>query len=188
MFNVRLDRLSPKRQREPLFFGALKRLFREDDGALLVRLDRTFPGEGVTVRNDTVYLQSGLALSGTTQQTFPIPATGVILGTTTGKIRVKVYNGGGTSPTLVQIQVNATDGTNTVPVFTYRPNTALALSTTQWYDGFFAYLLDTASATANAGGATGQLLPGGATSFNVLTTLGGTSATASMDVEICPLV
>src|ERR1700693_508239 len=155
---------------------------------LNVRLDRTFPGEGVGVRNDSVYLQTGIALSGTAQQSSPIPLTGTILGTTAGKIRIKIYNGGGTSPTLVDILVVASDGTNFVPVFAYHPNVALTLLTTQWYDAYFAYLLDTASVTNDAGGVKGQLLPGGATSFSVKTTLGGTSATASMDLEIVPLV
>ncbi len=155
--------------------------------ALNVRVDRTFPGFGVGVRNDATYYQAGLALSGTVQQTFPIPATGVILGTTAGKIRMKVYNGAGTSPTLVDLQVNASDGTNSVSIFNYHPSTALALSTTAWFDRYFNYLLDTA-ASGSGGGAVGQLLPGGATSFNVLTTLGGTSPTASMDLEIVPLV
>ncbi len=156
--------------------------------ALLVRLDRTFPGKGVGVRNDSVYYQSAIALSGTGQQTKTIPATGVILGTTAGKIRIKIYNGGGTSPTLTDLLVQATDGTNTLPVFGYHPNTALVLSTTSWFDQYFGYLLDTIGAISGSGGAVGQLIAGGATSFNVLTTLGGTSPTASMDLEIVPLV
>ena len=155
--------------------------------SLNVRLDRTFPGEGVSVRNDSVYYQSGITLSTTGAVSNPIPATGVILGTTAGKIRIKIYNGGGTSPTIVNIQVNASDGTNTVPLYTYHPTTALALSTTSWFDTYIAYLLDTASSTTN-GGAVGQLIAGGATSFSVITTLGGTTPTASMDLEIFPLV
>ena len=155
--------------------------------ALNVRVDRLFPGTGVGVRNDSIYYQAGLALSGTVQQTFPIPATGVILGTTAGRIRIKIYNGGGTSPALVDLLVTATDATNTVQIFNYHPNTALTLTSTQWFDRNFEYLLD-AAASGSGGGTVGQLLPGGATSFNVLTTLSGTSATASMDLEIVPLV
>lgn len=153
-----------------------------------VRVERTLPGYGVSVRNDSVYLQSGLSLSGTGQQTFPIPATGTLLGTTIGKIHIKIYNGGGTSPTLTNILVQASDGTNLVPIFEYHPNTALALSTTSWFERIFDYLVDAVTGSSGSGGAVGQLIAGGATSFNVLTTLGGTSATASMDLEICPLV
>ncbi len=155
--------------------------------ALNVRVDRTFPGYGVGVRNDATYYQAGIALSGTGQVSSPIPATGVLLGTTTGKIRIKIYNGGGTSPTLTDILVQASDGTNLVTIFVFHPNTALALTTTSWFDQLFDYLLDAAT-SGSGGGAVGQLLPGGATSFNVKTTMGGTSPTASMDLEIVPLV
>jgi len=136
-----------------------------------------------------VYYQAGIALSGTVQATSPIPATGVILGTTAGKIRVKIYNGGGTSPTLVDLLVTASDGTNTVLIgqSLFHPSAAWALTTTAWFEVVIDYLLDTA-ASGSGGGAAGQLLPGGATSFSVKTTLGGTSPTASMDLEIVPLV
>ena len=155
--------------------------------ALNVRVDRTFPGQGVGVRNDTLYYQTGVSLSGTGQQTKTIPASGVILGTTAGYIRIKIYNGGGTSPTLTDLLVQASDGTNLVPIYFLHPNVAIALTATQWFDDYFDYLLDTA-ASGSGGGAAGQLLPGGATSFNILTTMGGTSPTASMDLEIVPLV
>jgi hypothetical protein len=156
--------------------------------AINVRLDRTFPGYGQGVRNDSVYLQSGIALSGTAQQTKTIPATGVILGTTAGKIRIKIYGSGGTTPALTDLLVQASDGTNTVPIYWLHPNAAVSLSTTQWIDFFFEYLLDTASTTAGSGGAAGQLKPGGATLFNILTTMSGTGPTAIMDLEIVPLI
>ena len=170
------------------FFRAGLWLWREDSGSFNVRVDRLFPGMGQGFRNDSIYLQSGIALSGTGQQTKTIPATGVILGTTAGRIRIKIYNGGGTTPALTDLVVNATDGTNTVQVYSLHPTVAITLSTTSWFDRNFEYLLDMATLTAGAGGATGQLLPGGATSFNVLTTMSGTTPTASMDLEIVPLV
>jgi hypothetical protein len=152
-----------------------------------VRLDRTFPGVGAPIRNDSLYLQTGIALSGTVQQSSPIPASGTILGTTAGRIRFKLYNGGGTTPALTDILVTASDGTNTVPIYWLHPNAAITLSTTQWIDTWFDYLLDTA-ASGSGGGAAGQLLPGGATSFSFKSTMSGTSPTASLDLEIVPLV
>jgi hypothetical protein len=155
-----------------------------------VGIARSFPGFGVGSFL-AAYAQSAIALSGTAQQTKTIPASGTLTGipgTTCGKINIKIYAGSGTSPTLTDILVQASDGTNLVPVFEYHPNVALALTTTQWFNRFFEYILDTASTTAAAGGANGQLLPGGATSFNVLTTLGGTSPGAKMDLEIIPLI
>jgi hypothetical protein len=155
-----------------------------------VGVARIFPGFGVGTFY-SAFAQSAIVLSGTAQQTKHIPATGSLVsppGTTTGRINIKIYDGSGTSPTLTDILVQATDGTNTVPIFEYHPNVALALSTTSWFNRYFDYLLDTASATASAGGTTGQLLPGGATSFNILVTLGGTSPGALMDLELIPLV
>lgn len=156
--------------------------------SLNIRVESTFPGYGVGVRNDSVYYQAGIALSTTGQGTSPIPATGTILGTTRGKIHIKIYNGGGTSPTLTDLLVNATDGTNTVAVFEYHPTVACTLTTTHWFERIFDYLLDQVTGSTGSGGAAGQLINGGAVTFNVLTTLGGTTPTASMDLEIVPLV
>jgi hypothetical protein len=154
-----------------------------------VRVSRTFPGFGVGIKNDTLYLGSGVALTEAGNPTLvPIPATGVILGTTAGKIHMKIYNGGGTTPTVTDILVTASDGTNTVRVFEYHPNVAAPINATNWFERYFEYLLDTAPTTALAGGVNGALLPGGATSFSIAVTLGGTTGTASLDWEIVPLV
>jgi hypothetical protein len=53
----------------------------------------------------------------------------------------------------------------------------------------FEYILDVASSGAG-GGATGQLsgVIGGANAFAVLYTMTGAAGTASMDVEIAPLI
>jgi len=161
--------------------------------ALNVRLDRTFPGFGMGVRNDTLYYQAGLSLSGTTAQAFPIPATGTILGTTAGKIRIKIYNFAGTTPQILAVNCFANDATNSVLVFNdfIATNTGMTLvgSTSKWYDRFFDYLLDTsASVTSGANGTNGQLLVGGATTFTVNVIGSGTSYSASMDLEIVPLI
>jgi hypothetical protein len=101
-----------------------------------------------------------------------------------GKIRVKIYNGGGTSPTLTKLQISITDGTNTVIVEDRNFGTAVVLSSTNYYDGVFNFLVDYTTA---GGGATGSLL-GPANSpamvVNVTPTLGGTSPGATMDVEV----
>jgi hypothetical protein len=159
--------------------------------SLNVRLDRTFPGYGVGVRNDSLYLGTGVALTQAGNPTVvPIPGTGVIPGTTAGKIRLKIYGGGGTTPIITSLLVTASDGTNTVRIFNDVPLAAgiPLTAATAWYDKFFEYLLDTATTTAGAGGAAGQLLPGGATSFSISVNLGTTTGTASLDWEIIPLV
>jgi hypothetical protein len=147
---------------------------------------------GQPLRNDASFLQTGLALSGTAQQSFPMPSSGTFaIPTTVGRIRIKIYNGGGTSPTVADVLILASDGTNSVVVGQglVHPNAAVAITTTQWYEEEFEYILDTAASGAG-GGASGQLssVVGGANSFSVKTTLGGTSPTASMDMEICPLI
>ncbi len=162
-----------------------------------IRLDRFFPGSGVSVRNDTAstgYKSEGISLSGTTAQSNTLPATGTYTTTaTTGRFRIKIYNFGGTTPTLLAVNVLASDGTNSVVIFTeFIPtNTGMNLagSTTKWYERMFDFMVDTASSGAG-GGASGQLsgTVGGITSFTVQTILGGTSPTASMDIEVCPLI
>jgi hypothetical protein len=151
-----------------------------------VGLGRTFPGMGVSV-DQPAYTQLGVALTAGAN-TITIPATGTILGTTVGKIRLKIYGGAGTSPTVVSVAITATDGTNTVYVGSDNPSAAQVLSSTKWYDRFFEYLVDAASVTSGAGSANGQLLPGGATKFTLTITLGGTSETGLADIEIRPLI
>jgi hypothetical protein len=184
VLNIRL----PKPARRPILFGVptlLKRLLREEDGAINVNLSRAFPGFGVGV-SSSQYTSLAQALVGTT--TLVLPTTGVFtLGTTCGRVRIKIYAPGGTSPTVSSIVFTATDGTNTVAFGAYNPPTAVSLLTTSWLDMINDYILDTA-ASGSGGGATGQLLPGGATKFSFIVTMGGTSPTASADLEIVPLI
>jgi hypothetical protein len=187
VLNIRL----PKPARRPILFGVptlLKRLFREQSGAINVQLARTFPGFGMGLLSSQ-NTNLAAALSGAST-TVTLPTTGTFtLATTTGKVRIKIYNGGGTSPTITSIIGSASDGTNTVRFLEVAPATAYALSTTAWYDQMFDYILDTAASGAG-GGATGQLsgVVGGATSFSFIIALGGTSPTASADLEIVPLI
>ena len=156
------------------------------------RLDSIFPGMGQPFRNDATFVQLALAMTGTVQQSFPIPATGVLVPTTTaGRIRLKIYNGGGTSPTLTDLVITATDGTNTITLLQslVHPTVAVAITATAWMEFEFEYLLDVATSGAG-GGASGQLssLIGGANAFSVKTTMGGTTPTALMDLELAPLI
>lgn len=164
--------------------------------ALNIRTERTLPGYGVGLKNDSLYLNAGIALSGTGQQSVVIlPSSGTFNpGFSACKLRFKIYNGAGTSPTLVDLVLQVSDGTNTVILWVFHPNAAIALSSTQWVDiGPLDIITDTA-ASGSGGGATGQLIAptssaaGGITSITLKTTLGGTSPTASADIECVPLI
>lgn len=164
--------------------------------ALNIRIDRSLPGYGVGLKNDTVYLNAGIALSGTGQQSVGVlPSTSTWNpGFSTFKFRCKVYNGAGTSPTLTDLALTASDGTNTVTIWVFHPNAAVTLSTTSWFDsGPIDCIVDTA-ASGNGGGAVGQLIAptssaaGGVTSLTLKTTLGGTSPAATLDMEVVPLI
>jgi hypothetical protein len=128
----------------------------------------------------------GVALSGSGQQTTSIPSSGSIApGIYQGKVRIKVYNGTGTGVTLTDILLQITDGTNTVILAEFHPNTATALTSTQWVDWDEDFTVDFGSTT---GGATGQLIAPGAANaaaivVQVLTTL-GVPGGATMDVEV----
>jgi hypothetical protein len=128
----------------------------------------------------------GVALSGSSQQTTSIPSSGSISpGVYQGKIRIKVYNGTGTGVTLTDMLIQITDGTNTVVLAEFHPNSATTLTSTQWVDYLTDFTVDFGTTT---GGTTGQLIaPGAATAaaivVQVLTTL-GVPGGASMDVEV----
>ena len=192
MLNVRLldSKLRPPKTRKPFLFGfpsILKRLRGEDEGAFNIGLSRSFPGFGVGLKNDTIYQNLGVTLAGTT--TVVLPSTGTFaLATTAGKVRCKVYAGGGTSPTVSSIAFTATDGTNTVEFGSFNPAAAVALSATSWIDILVDYILDTVSGATGGGGTAGQLINPGAVKFSFIITMGGTSPTAKADVEIVPLV
>lgn len=134
------------------------------------RLSSVFPGMGQPQVNDANQLATNQALSGTGQQTNTLPPSSGSFSPTMskGKFRIKVYAGTGTTPTLTDIVVTVTDGTNTIEIFAFHPNSAIALSSTSWYDsGPQEWEVDI-----------------NATSASVKTTLGGTSPGASLDWEI----
>lgn len=141
------------------------------------RLNSIFPTFGSPILNDTLFLEANVALSGTGQQSTAIPASSGAFAPaiSTGKIRYKIYGGGGTSPTLTDVVITATDGTNTVTLGSgvLHPSSAIAIGTgtTGMIDTEIDFILDIS-----------------ATSFTIKTTLGGTSPTASMDVEVCATI
>lgn len=108
-----------------------------------------------------------------------------------GRIRIKIYNGSGTSPTLTKLQVMAYDGTNSVVIADLNFGTAVTLGSTSWFDWMRDWIADTASGLTS-GGAVGQLISGlsatsgqgGVTSFKIIPTLGGTGPGATMDAEV----
>jgi hypothetical protein len=124
-----------------------------------------YPGYG----QPSVYgVKNAVSLTTTGQQTNTFNAAntpGIGQGMTKGLARVKVYNGGGTSPT-VAIIVQVTDGTNTYIVANI-PATAVAALANSGVDFYIDFGVDI---SFNA--------------MSILTTLGGTTPTASMDAEL----
>jgi hypothetical protein len=109
---------------------------------------------------------STVAISGTTTTTITTPVLGA-QGYTNGKIRVKVYNGGGTSPTA-SISVDVSDGTNDFTVYPASAATAIATGTTGGVDVLIDLNVDIEISTVN-----------------IVLTLGGTDPTVDLDYEIC---
>ncbi len=124
-----------------------------------------YPGYG----QPTVYgVQNGLSLSTTSQQTNSFTTantTGLAQGMTKGLVRVKIYNGGGANTTAAVI-VTAYDGTNTYAIANF-PAYGIANAANSGLDYYIDFGVDIS-----------------ATQFNVLTTLAGTTTTASMDIEL----
>lgn len=136
------------------------------------------PGTG----SDFLATNLNVSLSGASQATTNIPSTGTFtIPLARGRCRVKIYNGAGTSPTLVDLVAQASDGTNTCTFYVLHPNSAISLTSTAYADFVFPMLLDVSTA---GGGASGSLIATGATKISFLTTLGGTSPTATGDFEV----
>jgi hypothetical protein len=114
-------------------------------------------------------------------QTVRVPLAGSISpAVTRGYWRAKIYNQT-VAISFASIQLNASDGTNTVTVDEFAPPAAIAITATAWVDCMGEFLFDTSVA---GGGATGTLLNFGATFFNYLVTTTGAGGTASGDFEI----
>lgn len=125
-------------------------------------------GFGNPLKNDTLFTNS-VSLSGTTNAT-PVPATGSFAPTICrGWIEVRVFGGGGTSPTISIGAITGTDGTSTVTLYA-GDSAASSLSAT--VSGTTRELLVPFKTDLNL------------TSITVNTTLAGTSPTATMDIDI----
>jgi hypothetical protein len=134
--------------------------------AFVNRLAILSPGYGSAISNDSQNLKQNVALTTAGQQTNTFPTSGGLApAPRSGQIRIKIYNGGGANTTAAII-AQFTDGTNTVIVFSQPavaiPNTALG-----GCDFVIDFLVD--------------IVP---TSMSILTTLAGTTTTATMDAEI----
>jgi hypothetical protein len=79
---------------------------------------------GTPLQNDSLFLKQTTAISGNTQQTTSL--TGLTPPISKGYVRVKVYDAGGTSPTLLNLIVNMSDGTTFVNVAFFAPVVAIA--------------------------------------------------------------
>jgi len=122
-----------------------------------------FPGVGGVLTAKTA-----VALSGTVQQTSTVTFAQPQATSSCGWVRVKVTNGGGTTPTCAAI-IQLTDGTGTVIIGQF-PALTIPLVATSGVDFIFEYNIDL-----------------NATSVSVLTTLGGTGPTATLDWEVFAL-
>jgi len=152
--------------------------------AINKRLDAMVAGINVGLRQDSLYQNIGISLSGTAEQTNTIPASGTFpIAYSTGWVRVKIYNAGGTNPTLTSLKVLVGDGTNLVLMYALNPATSHNLTATSWFDECIDFLCDVAASGAG-GGASGQLsAANGINTITLKTTLGGTAPTATMDAE-----
>jgi len=104
----------------------------ENDMAIVNSVATAGPGygSGFLVSRTAIAVSSGSASAVPSSGSLTIPIY-------RGKIRVKIYNGAGTSPTLTKVQISITDGTNTVIVEDRNFGTAVTLSSTNYYDGVF---------------------------------------------------
>jgi len=125
----------------------------------------------------------GVVILTATPQTVTLPASGSISpAVTVGYWRAKIYNQS-VAISVTALQINASDGTNTVTLDEVSPQAALAITATAYLDMDGDFLLDTAP-SASAGGGGGTLIFGGATTFNFLVFTSGAGGTASGDFEI----
>ena len=131
------------------------------------RLATIFPAFGQPLSNDTVLLRQGVSLTDGAN-TVTVPSSGSFSPTmSTGRVRVKIYNGTGTSPAVTKVTLTGTDGTTTETFDTWYPDTSLSLSSTAWFDKVFIFLSEL-----------------NLTSISCVATLSGTSEGASMDIEV----
>ena len=87
--------------------------------AWIRRLSSIFPAFGTPLVNDSIFQSVGNSLSGTSQA--QVALTGLSPNIYAGRVRVKIYQFGGTSPTLLNVIINVTDGVEVVGIFDNSP-------------------------------------------------------------------
>ena len=92
--------------------------------AFLQRLINIMPSMGSPIQNDAAQVKTSIALSTTSAQTNTL--SGISPTFTKGYVRVKVGQGGGTAPTLLNLQVVVSDGTTFVLIGAFTPVVATA--------------------------------------------------------------
>jgi hypothetical protein len=130
------------------------------------RLALISPGFGSPITNDSLLLSAGNSLSD--------GANTITLGSLaptvrSGWVRVKCYNGTGTSPAVSTVVITATDGTTTETIYVRNPAAATAISTTAFVDFIVPFLLEI-----------------NANSFSFVITMTGTGEGGKADIEIAP--
>ena len=136
----------------------------------------TFTGVGCEV-----FTNIGVVILTAAPQTVRVPAAGSMSpAVARGYWRMKLYNQT-VAISLTTVQIQASDGTNTVIVDEFGPPAAIAITATTYVDTMSDFLFDTSVA---GGGATGTLLNFGATFFQFLVTTTGAGGTASGDFEV----
>jgi len=141
----------------------------------------TYSGEAYQLLQSTAQAVSAAALTVRVPLASASPST-FSPAVTRGLWRMKLYNGGGTTPALVSMTLTATDGTNTVTIDNFVPVSAITISSTAYVDVCGDFIFDTAA--SSTGGTYGTLIFGGATYFTFTFTASGTSYTFSCDAEI----
>lgn len=133
--------------------------------SITYRLNNQVPSLGAPVQNDSLFLSNSNALSGTAEQTTTLSS--FVPALRGCKVKISIHTGGGTSPTVAAVRVQVSDGTTTERSFEYNPATAATLAANNTVVLTFEICSELQF-----------------TSLAVLTTLGGTSPTATMDVEV----
>jgi hypothetical protein len=173
--------------------------------ALNIGVSRTFPGFGIPSLQ-SIQVATGIPVTSGT--TYYVPGTPVNTNTTAGlliptvtvgRLRIKIYNGLGTTPAVTKIQVKASDGTNSVVIADWNFGTAVSITSTSWLDLMTDFIADTATGSTS-GGAVGQLISassatsgnGGVQYLSIVPTLTGTAppsgGAVTMDWEVFGLI
>jgi hypothetical protein len=137
----------------------------------------TFTGVGAEL-----FTNIGVAVTfAASPQTVRVPAAGSMSpAVCRGYWRVKLYNQT-VAINLVTMQIQASDGTNTVIIDEFGPPAAIAITATTYIDTMSDFIFDYSTA---GGGASGTLLNFGATFFQFIIVTTGAGGTMAGDFEV----